>query len=171
MKKEIKSIKLNDGKAEFEVFFSAWTAGKMEKAQQFLMGDKENGGYNSLEERIDDMITMFESAPDALKSEDAQRDPATKIIEQYISKEITREVLSSRLLKLMKAQMPLSTKIRNGQILREIVRLMCLESQLTDEQIKLIKSDIDSEFWQNQDAVLLRDTGENFRKNVVEYSS
>lgn len=169
------SIKLKEGKAEFEVFISAWTAGKMDKAQRLLAGQKATKdapavpGYTAPEHRVNDIINAFEVAPEICKEDEGLKSLLPVLLKMEAG-EITREATAAKLSAVLSTSMTLDDEIHNGRILRELVRLMCLESDLTNSQTKLIKSDIDSEFWQNQDAELLRDTGENFRAYVMAYT-
>lgn len=171
------SIKLVEGKSEFEVYISAWTAGKMDKAQQLLAGQKAKGdkeavaGYTAPDHRVKEIVQLFELSPDVVKEDTKSFGVLLPTLLKLENGELTKEQVTEKLVAVLKSTITLEDRIQNGRILRELVRLMCLESELTDGQKKLIKSDIDSEFWENQDAELLRDTGENFRSYVMEYTS
>ena len=148
---------------EFDVFISAWTAGKMDKAQELL------SKYSDPAFRVNDIIATFETVPDFCREQEGMK-IFLPLLEKMQSGELTKEQVIEKITSMLKATITIENKRQNGAILRELVRLMCLESELTPDQIKAIKSPIDSDFWQNQDAELMRDTGENFRSYVAEYS-
>ncbi len=148
---------------EFDVYISAWTAGKMDKAQELL------SKYSDPAFRVNDIIATFETVPDFCREQEGMK-IFLPLLEKMQSGELTKEQVIEKITSMLKATITIENKRQNGAILRELVRLMCLESELTSDQIKAIKSPIDSDFWQNQDAELMRDTGENFRSYVAEYS-
>ena len=148
---------------EFGVFISAWTAGKMDKAQELL------SKYSDPAFRVNDIIATFETVPDFCREQEGMK-IFLPLLEKMQSGELTKEQVIEKITSMLKATITIENKRQNGAILRELVRLMCLESGLTPDQIKAIKSPIDSDFWAGQDAELMRDTGENFRSYVAEYS-
>lgn len=148
---------------EFDVYISAWTAGKMDKAQELL------SKYSDPAFRVNDIIATFETVPDFCREQEGMK-IFLPLLEKMAIGELTKEQVIEKITNMLKATITIESKRQNGVILRELVRLMCLESELTSEQVKAIKSPIDSDFWQNQDAELMRDTGENFRSYVAEYS-
>lgn len=148
---------------EFDVYISAWTAGKMDKAQELL------SKYTDPAFRVNDIIATFETVPDFCREQEGMK-IFLPLLEKMASGELTKEQVIEKITNMLKATITIENKRQNGAILRELVRLMCLESELTSEQIKAIKSPIDSDFWAGQDAELMRDTGENFRSYVAEYS-
>lgn len=148
---------------EFDVFISAWTAGKMDKAQELL------SKYSDPAFRVNDIIATFETVPDFCREQEGMK-IFLPLLEKMASGELTKEQVIEKITSMLKATITIENKRQNGAILRELVRLMCLESGLTPDQIKAIKSPIDSDFWAGQDAELMRDTGENFRSYVAEYS-
>lgn len=149
---------------EFDVFISAWTAGKMDKAQELL------SKYSDPAFRVNDIIATFETVPDFCREQEGMK-IFLPLLEKMAIGELTKEQVIEKITNMLKATITIESKRQNGVILRELVRLMCLESELTSEQIKAIKSPIDSDFWQAQDAILMRDTGENFRIYVTEYTA
>jgi hypothetical protein len=175
--KDIKDIKLTytdgGGKvAEFTALFSPFTSGKMDKAQALLGGyadkvTKEwNAGYYDIESMCSSIIEQYETLPTAF-AEKEEFKPLIPLFDLYTKGETSRDELIKKIKIVIKGEFTYSRKARNTVILRELVKLMTLESQLTKEQIELIKSD---EFWCDQDAELIRDTGEFFRSKVLEYS-
>ena len=148
---------------EFDVFISAWTAGKMDKAQELL------SKYSDPAFRVNDIIATFETVPDFCREQEGMK-IFLPLLEKMASGELTKEQVIEKITSMLKATITIENKRQNGAILRELVRLMCLESGLTPDQIKAIESPIDSDFWAGQDAELMRDTGENFRSYVAEYS-
>lgn len=149
---------------EFDVYISAWTAGKMDKAQELL------SKYTDPAYRVNDIIATFETVPDFCREQESMK-IFLPLLEKMANGELTKEQVIEKITSMLKATITIENKRQNGVILRELVRLMCLESELTSDQIKAVKSPIDSDFWQNQDAALMRDTGENFRSYVAEYSA
>ena len=148
---------------EFDVFISAWTAGKVDKAQELL------AKYSDPAFRVNDIISTFNTVPEFCEEQESMK-IFLPLLKKIHSGELTEAQVVEKITAMLKATITMEMKKQNGVILRELVRLMCLESELTPEQIKAIKSPIDSDFWQAQDAVLMRDTGQNFRNYVAEYS-
>jgi hypothetical protein len=176
--KDIKDIKLSytdgDGKiVEFTVLFSSFTSGKMDKAQTLLGGyadkvTKEwNAGYYDIDYMCASIIEQYETLPTAF-AEKEEFKPLLPLFEKYTKGEISKEDIAKKIKVVIKGEFTYSRKARNTVIQRELVKLMALESQLTKEQIELVKSD---EFWCAQNAELIRDTGEFFRSKVLEHSN
>lgn len=149
---------------EFDVYISAWTAGKVDKAQELL------SKYSDPAFRVNDIISTFNTVPEFCEKQESMK-IFMPLLKKIHSGELSEAQVAEKITSMLKATITMEMKKQNGVILRELVRLMCLESELTNEQIKAIKSPIDSDFWQGQDAILMRDTGENFRSYVAEYSA
>ena len=153
------------GKAvEFDVYISAWTAGKMDAAQELL------SKYSDPAYRVNDIIATFETVPDFCREQESMK-IFLPLLEKMAIGELTKEQVIEKITNMLKATITIENKRQNGVIWRELVRLMCLESELTSDQIKAVKSPIDSDFWKGQGAEFMRDTGENFRLYVAEYSA
>lgn len=169
--KEIKSIELVNGESKFTVFISPFTSGRMDKAQSLLGGNAKEkiAGYYDLENVVNNVYQNCINLPDILDS-DPSMEAVKPLFEKYFAEKITESELKEKLTTAFKQHFTLETKARNTVILRSLVRSMCLTSQLTPEQITLIQSDVNEEFWSEQDAYLMRDTGEFFRSKVLEYS-
>jgi len=167
---EPKNIKLIDEKgAEFTVFLSHLTSGRVDKIQSLLGGTKTEQGYADLEKQIENIILTYETLPETFATESGF-DAVRPLFGKLESKVFTQGQLLEKLRIVLSSQVTMQAKARNTVILREIVRTMCLISQLTPEQQTLVQSDVQSDFWCDQDAILIRDTGEFFRKKVLEYS-
>jgi hypothetical protein len=167
---EPKNIKLIDEKgAEFTVFLSHLTSGRVDKIQSLLGGTKTEQGYSDLEKQIENIVLTYETLPETFKTE-IGFDAVRPLFTQLENGKLTQAQLIDKLRTVLSSQITMQAKARNTVILREIVRAMCLISQLTPEQQTLIQSDVQSDFWCDQDAVLIRDTGEFFRRKVLEYS-
>lgn len=149
---------------EFDVIISAWTAGKVDKAQELL------SKYSDPAFRVNDIIATFNTVPEFCEEQESMK-IFLPLLKKMHTGELTEEAVAGKITDMLKATITMEMKRQNGVILRELVRLMCLESDLTNDQIKLIKSPVDSDFWQAQDADLMRDTGQNFRSYVTEYSN
>lgn len=174
---DIKEIKLVDGEGvEFTAYLSAFTSAKMERAQTLLGGyldkakDEYMYGYYDPVSIVDSMVTQFETLPDAFKEKEEFK-PLFPMFDKYEKEELSRAKLIEKLMVVIKNEFTYARQARNVAILRELVRLMTLESGLDKAQIELIKSDAGGEFWGNQDAVLLKDTGEFFRQKVLDYTN
>jgi len=161
MSKDPKNIELvrPDG-SKFTALFSPLTSGRMEKAQKIL------AGYSDFKHRAREILRIFDASPEAVLL-DPTLTPILPLIEKHMKGELTREVTSDKLETVLSAGLTFAHKANNTAALRALVRNMCLISGLTNEDAALIQSEADSEFWQGQEAGLMRDTGENFRALIL----
>ena len=80
------------------------------------------------------------------------------------------ETAKQQLVKILAPKLAPQERAKNNKIHREYIRAMILETTLEQVDLDLVKSDTDSEFWQSQDAFLIKEHGLFFRKQAVVYS-
>jgi hypothetical protein len=159
------SIKLIglDGK-EFEARFAPFTASRMDKLQT------ECAKFTDIVSRCEQIFDIAELAPEMLQK-DEKLQGVLPVLNDYVNGKVEKQVAYDKLYKLIKLAFSFEEKRKNSIILRTFVQTMILETVLSEEQLEWVKSDIESDFWGGQDAILMRDTGEFFRQKVLEYSA
>jgi hypothetical protein len=125
--------------------------------------------YTDIAFRIDETLGALTISPELLDSDESMR-AAKPLLKEYLSETGDKEKIRKSLIKLFGGKLTDEEETVNMLCHRKFIQIMVLETVLSEEDLALVKSDVTSEFWGNQDAFAVKSAGESFRKTVLKFT-
>ncbi len=163
---DYKGITLQKDGGTIECRYAPFTAQRMDTILE------ASEGYRDTNAEFVSNLSLLTTAPDLAKlnfeGDEDKFQSAKTLADAYVSTK--SETAKQQLVKILATKLTPQERAKNNKIHREYIRAMILETTLEQVDLDLVKSDTDSEFWQNQDAFLIKEHGLFFRKQAVMYS-
>ena len=143
--------------------FAPFTGSRMDALEKVA---EQSGGNYYTTNKLFDAVEINPEIIDKPEFADVRQ-----FVEKFVEGKETKEQAITAMLKLAAMRTTAEERAQHALAYRKFVQIMILETVLSEDDLKLVKSDVESAFWGGQDWRVIKDAGEFFRHEIIEHQN